>query len=313
MPRLIKKALTLPRERSKNKPASRPSLNALRAFEATARLRSFTAAAEELSVTHGAISRQVRSLEEAVGVQLLRRNAHGTEATAQGSRLAEGLSSAFNLIRSSLDQIKPGPLTLSCSESIMMYWLLPRISRFQLAHPEIDLRFNMSHGPVDFARDNIGIAIRLSSIEAPKDALVTDVVDEWVGPVCSATYLQSHRLQSVADLPGSRLLTSKTRPSSWTEWLKASGQSAASLHVADAFEHFYLLIQAAKCSLGIANVPWLLVQDDLRAGTLVAPFGFVRGPNRLVLWLDPHVGSSPEVDALEQWLIGELRDASDMQ
>ena len=60
-------------------------------------------------------------------------------------------------------------------------------------------------------------------------------------------------------------------------------------------------------------MPWLLVQDDLRAGTLVAPFGFVRGPNRLVLWLDPHVGSSPEVDALEQWLIGELRDASDLQ
>ena len=290
----------------------RPSFNALRAFEATARLRSFTAAAAELSVTHGAISRQVRSLEDVLGIQLLRRNAHATEATTQGSRLAEGLSSAFNLIRTSLDQIKPGPLTLSCSESIMMYWLLPRISRFQLAHPEIDLRFNMSHGPIDFARDNIGIAIRLSSIEAPKDALVTDVVSEWVGPVCSLAYMQSHQLQSVEDLPRSRLLASKTRPSAWAEWLKPSGQSANGLQVADVFEHFYLLIQAAKCGLGVANVPRLLVQDDLRAGTLVAPFDFVRGPNRLVLWLDPQLGSRPEVDALEQWLIRELRDASEL-
>lgn len=101
----------------------------------------------------------------------------------------------------------------------------------------------------------------------------------------------------------------------WAEWLKPSGQSAGGLWVADVFEHFYfyLLIQAAKCGLGVANVPRLLVQDDLRAGTLVAPFDFVRGPNRLVLWLDPQLGSRPEVDALEQWLIRELRDASELR
>ena len=285
----------------------RPSLNALRAFEATSRLKSFSAAAMELSVTHGAISRHVRSLEETLGIQLLRRSAHATEATPQGSRLAAGLSSGFSQIQASIDQLKPGPLTLSCSESIMMYWLIPRIARFQQAHPRVELRFNMSHGSVDFTRDNIGVALRLSTIVPPKDALVTDLVTEWVGPVCSAEYMQSLRLRSVSDLTRARLLESSTRPAAWADWLSASGQIARDLAVADSFEHFYLMIQAAKCGLGIANVPRMLVRDDLAAGTLVAPFGFVAGLNKLVLWIAPHVSSRPETRALEDWLTHELK------
>jgi LysR family glycine cleavage system transcriptional activator len=142
----------------------RLSLNALRAFEATARLRSFSAAAEELSVTHGAVSRHVRMLEDTLGLPLLKRSAHGTEPTAEGQRLADGLSRGFQLIRASIEQLVPGPLTLSCSESIMMYWLLPRLTRFQEANADVALRFNMGYGPVHFARDNISVAIRLSTI-----------------------------------------------------------------------------------------------------------------------------------------------------
>src|SRR5260370_1089102 len=101
----------------------RLSLNGLRAFEATARLRSFSAAAEELSVTHGAVSRHIRTLEDSLGLALLQRTAQGATPTNEGLRLAEGLSTAFGLIQSSEEQLKPGPLTLACSESIMMYWL----------------------------------------------------------------------------------------------------------------------------------------------------------------------------------------------
>ena len=303
------------------RPRPNPSLNALRAFETTARLKSFTAAADELCVTHGAVSRHVKALEETLGIQLLRRSAHAVDATAQGARLAEGLSSAFGLIQASLDQLQPGPLTLSCSDSIMMYWLIPRIARFHRAHPLIDLRFNMSHGPLDFARDNIGVALRLSAIDAPKDALITTVVDEWVGPVCSPEYLQSVRLQSHADLTRARLLVSGTRPDAWAAWLAASAQQLpkgatpttltklTKLTIADSFEHFYLLIQAAKCGLGLANVPRMLVRDDLAAGTLVAPFGFVPGPNKLVLWVAPRHGSRSETQALEEWLTHELRQS----
>lgn len=285
----------------------KPSLNALRAFEATARLRSFSDAANELSVTHGAVSRHVRSLEESLGIQLLNRNAHSTDTTPQGARLAEGLSSAFNLIQASIDQLMSGPITLSCSESIMMYWLIPRIARFHQAHPKVDLRFNMSSGPVDFSRENINIAIRLSTRDVPKDALKRDVVDEWIGPVCSAEYMHSVRIQSIEDLGRASLLATKTRSLAWSEWLSASGHANTGLKVADSFEHFYLMIQAAKCGLGVANVPKMLVRDDLSAGTLVAPFGFVPGPNKVSLWIAPYRGSRTEAVALEDWLVEELQ------
>jgi len=285
----------------------RLSLNALRAFEATARLRSFSAAAEELSVTHGAVSRHIRMLEDSVGLPLLKRSAQGASPTAEGQRLADGLSTAFSLIQSSVEQLKPGPLTLACSESIMMYWLLPRLNRFKDAHPEVELRFNMSHGPVDFARDNVSVAIRLSSIEAPKDVVKDDVAPEWVGPVCSPEYLRQKRIESVDDLARALLMVSRTRPSAWDDWARCSGHTGMELRVDESFDHFYLLIQGARCGLGLANVPRMLVRDDLTSGTLVAPLGFVRGPNRLGIWIAPHLSRRPDVVKLVDWLHDELR------
>jgi LysR family glycine cleavage system transcriptional activator len=285
----------------------RLSLNALRAFEATARLRSFSAAAEELSVTHGAVSRHIRMLEDSVGLALLKRTAQGAVPTPEGERLADGLSTAFSLIQSSVEQLKPGPLTLACSESIMMYWLLPRLNRFKDAYPEVELRFNMSHGPVDFARDNVSVAIRLSSIEPPKDVVRTDVAPEWVGPVCSPEYLRQQRIESVGDLARVKLMVSRTRPSAWDDWARCSGQADMVLRVDEVFDHFYLLIQGARCGLGVANVPRMLVREDLTSGTLVAPLAFVRGPNRLSIWIAPHLSRRPDVVKLVDWLHDELR------
>ncbi len=289
-------------------PSPRLSLNALRAFEATARLRSFSAAADELSVTHGAISRHIRSLEDSLGLALLTRSAQGTAPTGEGQRLAESLSAAFNLIQASVEQFTPGPLTLSCSESIMMYWLIPRLARFHEANPEVELRFNMSYGALDFTRDNISVAIRLSSIEAPKGVLRSDIVTEWVGPVCSPAYLGALRLQTAADLKRARLMVSRTRPNAWTDWLRCSGHDdVGSLRIDESFDHFYLLIQAAKCGLGMANVPRMLVRDDLNNGTLVAPLGLAPGPNKLAIWVAPHLSRRPDTVRLVDWLTEELR------
>ena len=289
-------------------PSPRLSLNALRAFEATARLRSFSAAADELAVTHGAISRHIRSLEDSLGLALLTRSAQGTAPTGEGQRLAEGLSAAFNLIQASVEQLTPGPLTLSCSESIMMYWLIPRLARFHDANPGVELRFNMSHGAVDFARDNISVAIRLSSIEAPKGVQRSDVVTEWIGPVCSPAYLAGLRLQTAADLERARLMVSRTRPDAWADWLRCGGQQALGpLRVDESFAHFYLLIQAAKCGLGLANVPRMLVRDDLNNGTLVAPLDFLPGPNKLAIWVAPHLSRRADTVKLIDWLTDELR------
>ena len=117
-----------------------PSLNALRAFEATARRRSMTLAAEELCVTHGAVSRQIKSLEAALGMALLTRSGRSVEPTPEGLRLAEGLRAAFSLMDATIEHVRPSPLVLSCSSSIAMCWLIPRISGFYQRNPDTELR-----------------------------------------------------------------------------------------------------------------------------------------------------------------------------
>jgi len=283
------------------------SLNALRAFETTARLHSLSAAAEELSVTHGAVSRHIRTLEDALGIALLTRESHGVVPTSEGQRLADGLSTAFGLIQSSIEQLNPGPLTLSCSESIMMFWLIPRLVRFKAANPDIELRFNMSHGPVDFARDNVSVAIRLSSIQMPKDATPSDVANEWIGPVCSPDYLRSIKINSAEDLLKARLMASRTRPNAWLDWANCVGMGAQTFRIDESFDHFFLLIQGARCGLGVANVPRMLVLNDLESGALVAPLGFAQGPNRLSIWTADHLRRRPDVVKLVDWLHDEFR------
>lgn len=286
------------------------SLHALRAFEAVARLGSMSAAADELAVTHGAISRHVRTLEESLGVLLLKRGIQASELTPEGLRLAEGLTAAFAVIESSLEQVRPGPATISCSESIMMFWLLPRIARFQQQHADMPLQFNLNYRGIDPIRDNISVAIRNTLIPPPQDIIVRDITDEWVGPVCTPEYLRLHKLREPADLMRARLLATRSRPQSWQQWATAVGVADLALPVQEEFEHFYLLIQAAACGLGIANVPRMLVTDALESGRLVAPFGFVRGPYRLVLWLNPHVRGREDVQALADWMAGELLQAT---
>jgi LysR family glycine cleavage system transcriptional activator len=285
----------------------RVSLNALRAFEATARHGSFTAAAGELAVTHGAVSRQVRMLEETFGVLLLLRSAQGAEPTPEGQRLAEGLKRGFDEIQGSIEQLKPGPLTLACSTSIMMYWVLPRLTAFQQKNPDVNLQYHMSSGLLDFTHDKISVALRLSSQEPARDVVCTDVCSEWVGPVCSPEYLRSLQIRTTADLQRARLIYSHTREHAWSEWKGCHDPSIGDLILDEGFPHFYLLIQAARCGLGIANVPRMLVQDDLNSGTLVAPFGFVAGPNRLTIWVASHLTERSETRRLVDWLGAELK------
>jgi len=284
----------------------RVSLNALRAFEATARHRSFTAAADELAVTHGAVSRQVRMLEETFGMLLLRRTAQGAEPTPEGQRLAEGLKRGFDEIQGTIEQLTPGPLTLACSTSIMMYWVLPRLSVFQQQNPDVSLQYHMSSGPLDFTHNKISVAIRLSSQEPARDVVCMDICSEWVGPVCSPEYLRTLQIRTTADLRRARLIYSRTREHAWSEWKQCHDPAIGELVLDEGFPHFYLLIQAARCGLGIANVPRMLVQDDLNSGTLVAPFGFVPGPNRLTIWVASHLTERSETKRLVSWLTDEI-------
>ena len=189
----------------------------------------------------------------------------------------------------------------------MMYWLLPRIGAFHQKHPDVELQFNVNFGHVDFVWENVSVAIRLSSVTPPQDAHVRELIVEWIGPVCSPQYLESAGLQSMDALHRARLLATKTRLEAWDDWSAAAGYSGPKLAVHERYEHFFLLIQAAICGLGIAEVPRMLVLDDLRSGKLVAPFGFVPSQRKLMLWIAPHLDGRSDVEALARWLTEQMK------
>lgn len=289
--------------------APRLPLHALLAFEAACRHRSMSAAARELGVTHGAVSRHVRGLEDRFGVPLLTRLPRSVEATPAGAQLAASLADAFALMHLGVSRLAPGPLTLSCSATVMNHWLIPRLSRFKRDHPGVEIRLNVSHGEVDFLRDGISLAIRTSMFRAPPDVLTRPLLREEIGPVCHPDHAAQAGLRAPADLARARLLGTATRPAAWEEWLAASGHGGLRLEAHERFEHFYLLIQAAACGLGVGVAPRYLVAEEIRCGQLVAPFGFVAGPHSLSLWIAPHLRGRADLRALAAWIEGEMAGA----
>ena len=282
-------------------------LNALRAFEATARLNSMSAAAAELGVTHGAISRHVRSLEAEFGVPLLKRLPKSVEPTQQGGQLAATLGDAFARMQQGVAALAPLPLTLSCSATISMHWLIPRLGAFKRANPDVEIRLNLNYGEVDFLRDEISLAIRSTMFKAPQDVIIRPLLRERVGPVCHPDYAQRLGLKQPADLAQARLLGAATRVHAWREWMDAFGYRGEPLQPQDSFEHFYLQNQAAACGLGVAIAPEILVEGEIARGHLLAPFGFVDGPHELNLWIAPHLRSRPDVKRLANWIEETMR------
>ncbi|WP_375457750.1 LysR substrate-binding domain-containing protein [uncultured Enterovirga sp.] len=286
---------------------SRLPLNALRAFEAAARLNSMSGAAVELGVTHGAISRHVRSLEREFGVSLLKRLSKSVEPTAQGGQLASALREAFGVMQQGVSALSPAQLTLSCSATISMLWLIPRLGAFKRLHPDVELRLNVNYGQVDFLRDEVSLAIRSTMFKAPQEVIIRPLLREYVGPVCHPDYAARTGLATPAHLASARLLGIATRSSAWREWMDASGWQGLPLVPQETYEHFYLQIQAAACGLGVAIAPQILVESEIRRGHLLAPFGFVAGPHELNLWIAPHVRNRSDVRRLAGWIEEEMQ------
>lgn len=292
------------------RPSHRIPLNAARAFEAAARLGSMTAAAAELGVTHGAISRQIKALEQHVGLSLLQRLPRGLIPSAEGAALAAELSEAFDRVRSALSRVQKQPLMLSCSATIMMFWLLPRLGGFKRQHPAIELRLDVSYSEVDFLRDEVSVAIRNSMYQAPVTASVDVLAAEQIGAVCHPTYADRLGLRSIEDLSRTTLLATATRPHAWREWANAMGVPGLPAPPHETFEHHYLMVQAASCGLGLGIVPRMLVEGQIAAGQLVAPLGFVMGPHSLELWVAEHLRERADVNALASWLRAEMQGSS---
>ncbi|MGW2562731.1 LysR family transcriptional regulator [Streptomyces sp. NPDC001514] len=279
-----------------------PPLGTLVAFEATVRHASVSKAAAELHLTHGAVSRQIQQLEHALGVGLFERRNRSVVPTPAARTLAREVTDALGLLSSAARRtraaVAPGPLVLSCEPTLLMRWLIPRLPLLADAAPGLDLHLVASGGPVPFDREGIDVAIRRNDFELPEGVPAHHLFGELIGPVCSPELARG--LLSPAGLADLPRLHTRTRPTAWSDWAGCAGAVLPDA-AEQTFEHFYLSLQAAASGLGVAIGPLALVHDDVRAGRLVAPFGFEADGSAYVL-LTTRPSEDERVAALLRWL-----------
>ncbi|CAN7155248.1 LysR substrate-binding domain-containing protein [Acidovorax sp. LjRoot129] len=289
-----------------------PPLSALRAFEAAARLGRMTAAADELSVTPGAISRQVRQLEQHLGVALFDGSKARPTLTPAAHVLQPVLSNAFAHIADAVREVsdpRRGPLDVACFSTFTVKWLIPRLFDFQARHPGIEVRLRTTDAGTDAQRQHGDLAITAEEASGPLDASREQrLFAEHLGPVLSPELAQRVALKQPADLADPALaplrLHTRTRRNAWAMWGTAAGATVPVPTPAQSgpeFEHYYFTLEAAVRGLGIAVAPWHLVMDDVLAGRLVAPLGFVASGYDYVVRRRAS-GPLPRLDVFCAWL-----------
>ncbi|MGO4566373.1 LysR substrate-binding domain-containing protein [Rhizobium sp. 2YAF20] len=250
-----------------------PALSALRAFESAARHLNFGRAGDELFVTHSAISKQVRLLEEDLGVDLFERRNRAVFLTDAGRRLLVTMSEVLRQISDCCEEIRVGgsaPLVVSCEPTFTQRWLIPRLPQFNALHPDVEVHVLAAGGPVSFDRNHIDLALRRSDFSWSPELFVETVVEERVGPVCAPRLLASGS-NDILSLPR---IHSATRRDAWSRYIGDNLLADPNPPGNQIFEHFYLSIEAAIAGLGAAIGPEPLVADAVESGQLVAPRGY---------------------------------------
>ena len=291
-----------------------PPLAALRAFEAAARLGRMTAAADELSVSPGAISRQVRQLEDHLGLPLFDGSKARPTLTAAARTLQPVLTTAFQQIEDTvraLGDAHHGPLDVACFSTFTVKWLIPRLFDFHAQHPGIEVRLRTTDTGTDAAREGCDLLITAEDAGTPRDGATTlPLFAERLGPVLAPALAarSASMLRTPADLAGQPLLHTRTRRNAWAMWAASAGTGlpAAATATGPVYEHYYFTLEAAVRGLGIAVAPWHLVMDDVQAGRLLAPLGFAAsGYDYLAL---RRTGAAhPRLDVFCAWLVAQAR------
>lgn len=282
-----------------------PSLNALRVFEAASRHLSFTKAADELCVTQGAVSQQIKGLEESIGVELFVREKNLLRLTDQGWRYALEVREALRIIRDATDEIcaptADGIVTISCLPSFAHKWLGSRLGKFAQAHPDISLRVHSSFDVVDLARDGIDCAIRHGN-GGYRDCYSEILLTEELTPMCSRAV--ASQLRTPADL--STVVLLQDYGTDWHEWLEAAGLADLATIRGAEFLDSSMAIQAAIDGQGVILGHTVLAHEDLVSGALVAPFD-LHIPYDCAHWFICRSGfeTRPEIAAVHDWLKAE--------
>jgi LysR family glycine cleavage system transcriptional activator len=296
-------------------PRRLPPLNALRAFEAAGRHLSFTRAADELNVTAAAISHQVKALEDFLGVALFRRLPRGLLLTEAGQACLPGLSDGFDGLAEAVERARGtetrGVLTVSAPPSLAGKWLVPRLERFREAHPDIDIRVSASMDLVDFARDDVDVALRFGPGRYP--GLRADLLmGEEVFPVCSPALIDGpHPLRTPDDLRWQTLIhddsgTSDETFPDWRMWLRAAGVTGVDAGRGPRFSPSSMAIQAAVEGQGVILGRGVLVAADLAAGRLVKPFELTFPVAFSYSLVCPEATAErPKIVAFRNWMLAE--------
>ncbi|WP_422366928.1 LysR substrate-binding domain-containing protein [Pelagibius sp.] len=293
---------------------SLPPLASLLPFEAAARLRSFTLAAEELHVTQAAVSRQIRALEDDLGVRLFERRQRAVFLTPAGEDFSRSVSAGLQGIAAGAGEIRgnrrSGEVILFAELCYAFYWLMPRLSDFNRQHPGIDVRITASIRPLGLSDEDFDIAFQTSGRDSASHALVFSVPDE-VFPVCSPGYLADRQIPlALDDLPAHRLLHHKVDAQDWLEWdewLAKAGHNVRVGHRGSVFDSYPVMIQAAVGGHGI-GLGWKRAAEELLStGQLVRPFEeSVLLESELSIYRHRKCQMRPEVKALLAWLKAEL-------
>lgn len=296
-----------------------PPLNALKAFEAAARHLSFTRAAVELNVTPGALSHQIRGLEDFLGLRLFERRTRSVALTAQGKLLYPGLQAGFGLIREAVAGLRAGDddrvLVLSTSPGLTAKWLAARLYRFAEAHPDIDLRISSSPSYANFAADGVDAAIRSAPSSAGNDSTLVyeKLVEARLIAVCSPKLIER---VGPLDRPGvlgqvpflhDDALAGYPEAPSWARWLEAVGLPGGNLTRGLRFNHSNHALDAALEGAGLLLTQNILAHDDLRNGRLVMPFDVALPSGRAYFFVYPEAKKNErKVQMLRTWILEEI-------
>lgn len=294
-----------------------PPLTALRAFESAARHQSFTKAAQELYLTQSAVSRHVRNLEESFGIPLFYRDHRAVTLTPEGEAYMHEVVEAFARIDLATRKLKSSGrrnvLKLQAYTTFAMNWLIPRLRRFQDLNPEIDVRLTASVEPVDFDHSDIHAAIRTCTGPWQAGVRGDKLFDSWLIAVGGPQSLADHAsLRQPSDLRHVTLLHSLARPADWSVWLRSAGAEDVDPDKGMKFESSAMAYLAAQQGLGIAIAQSVLVQEELRKGTLIQVFPHIARSDRTYYLLSSprHVGD-PALDLFRKWLLAELPQETD--
>jgi LysR family glycine cleavage system transcriptional activator len=286
-----------------------PPLRSLRVLEAAVRHENYTRAAEELNLTHSAVSHQIHALEESLGTRLLERAGRQMRATDTGRQLALDVRATLDSLAAAVERVRgsdsSNAITISCLPSFASAWLVLKIGDFLDRYPHIDLRLESSAGLADFRNDGVDIAIRFGS--GNYEGLVSEkLFDDEVFPTMSPKLRRSARVRTPADLANVPLLRIRVQP--WTPWFEAAGVDLPEPRRGPVFNDSELALQAAIQGRGAVLARGSLAVQKLRNGLLVAPFKLrIPSPQTCYLVYPHHHAQRPAVKLFRDWLLDELR------